>query len=49
MRFPVAISPDANITNRVRKLLMKMVKRPIGYSGRIRWDLSEKMSRWAMS
>ena len=49
MRFPGAISPDANITNRVRKLLTKVEKRPIGYSGLIRWELSEKIYSWAMS
>jgi len=49
LRFPGAISPDANITNRVSKLLRKMLKRPIGYSGLIRWELSGKIHSWAMS
>ena len=44
-----AISPGAKFINRVRKLLMKVEKRPIGYSGFIRLKLSEKIYRGAMS
>ncbi len=49
MRFPGAISSETNIANRMRKLLMKMFKRPIGYSRLIRWELSEKIYIQGMS
>ncbi len=39
---PGAISPGANISNRAKNLLMKMVKRPIRYPGLISWELAKE-------